>query len=319
MLPPALSKADLHLLYVYSTVVEARGFSAAQIELNVSASTISRQISDLETRLGMKLCQRGRSGFLLTEKGEVVYRSAQRLFASVRDFTNTVDGSRGRLVGNLAVATIDNWVFNEGSPFAQALRRIVDQAPDVTIELFSLAPDDIEIAVSEARVALGMGVFHRHKPGLVYESLGVEKIGLYCARGHPLFETDGKQRVDDILKTSRYAKRAYLRERDVAPISRGLPANAHAHQIEGIAQLILTGKYIGYLPGEFASVWVRQGKMRPVGAGRYDQASEIKLVKKRGADLSQVARRFEDMVRNCAVQAGLGAASNKKSSARPVS
>lgn len=296
MLPPSLSKADLHLLFVFTTVVEARGFSAAQIELNVSPSTISRQVSDLETRLGMTLCQRGRSGFRVTEKGELVYRSAQRLFASVREFSETVDGSREQLVGNLSVAIIDNWVFSDVSPFSSALRKFVDIAPDVTIELFSLAPDDIEMAVQDARVAFGIGVFHRHKPGLTYDSVGFEKIGLYCARDHPLFGNRNSAEVRDILKTSQYAKRAYLKEHDVAPVSRGLKTNALAHQIEGIAHLILTGRYIGYLPEQFANVWVRDGKMGPVGEGAFDQPSELKLVKKRGSDLGRVAKTFEDLV-----------------------
>lgn len=296
MLPPSLSKADLHLLYVFATVVEARGFSAAQIELNVSPSTVSRQISDLEIRLGMKLCQRGRSGFRLTEKGDLVYRAAQRLFTSVREFGETIDGSRGKLVGNLAVAVIDNWVFNDKSQFSTALRRFVDMAPDVTIELFSLAPDDIEMAVQDARVSLGAGVFHKHKPGLIYESIGFERMGLYCAADHPLFEEQDAAKVEEILKNSQYAKRAYLREREVAPISRVLNTNAHAHQIEGIAHLILTGKYVGYLPEQFANVWVRAGQMAAVGGGRYDQTSEIKLVKKRGTDLNLVAQTFESLM-----------------------
>ena len=304
MLPPNLSKADLHLLFVFTTVVEARGFSAAQIELNVSASTISRQISDLEIRLGMKLCHRGRSGFSVTEKGDIVYRAAQNLFAAVRNFGETVDGSRGKLAGSLPVAVIDNWVFNETSPFSNALREFVDLAPDVTLELFSIAPDDIEMAVQDARVALGLGVFHKHKPGLIYETIGVEKIGLYCARGHPLFDENDPALVQEILKTSHYAKRAYLRERDVAPISRDLPTNARAHQIEGIAHLVLTGKYVGYLPEQFANYWVRDGKMASVGDGAFDQPSELKLVKKRGAPLTLVAQRFEDLLRRSANHPG---------------
>jgi len=296
MLPPSLSKADLHLLFVFATVVEARGFSAAQIELNVSPSTISRQVSDLEIRLGVKLCQRGRSGFRLTEKGDLVYRSAQRLFASVREFSETIDGSRDQLVGNLSVAVIDNWAFNV-SPFSRALQKFIDIAPEVTIELFSLAPDDIEMAVQDARVTLGIGVFHRHKPGLLYDSIGFEKVGLYCAIGHPLFHERNDLKIQGILKKSLYAKRAYLKERDVAPISRGLATNAHAHQIEGIAHLILTGRYIGYLPKQLANVWVREGRMRSVGKDQFDLPTELKLVKKRSVEHNLVVKTFEDLVR----------------------
>lgn len=304
MLPPSLSKADLHLLYVFSTVVEARGFAAAQIELNVSASTISRQITDLEIRLGRKLCQRGRSGFLVTEEGEQVYAAAQRLFASVREFTETVHSGRGRMAGSLSVAAIDNWVLNRASPFSCALQELVETAPDVTIELFALAPNDIEIAVNESRVALGLGVFHRQRPGLVYDALDTETMSLCCGAGHPLFDERDPKRVQEGLAASLYAKRSYLREKEVAPVSRGLRANARAHQIEGIAQLVLTGRYIGYLPDYVAQVWVERGEMRIVGEGQYDQRSEISLVRKRGARPSQVVRAFEAMLKRHAARTG---------------
>ncbi len=304
MLPPNISKADLHLLHVFATVVEARGFTAAQIELNVAPSTISRQISDLEIRLGMKLCQRGRSGFRVTEKGELVYRAVQRLFASVREFSETVDGSRRKLEGNLSIAVIDNWVFNTESQFSFALRRFVEKAPEVTIELFSLAPDDIELAVQDSRASVGIGVFHKHKTGLSYETIGFEKIGLYCAKGHPMFEEYDLSKHQDFLKSSQYAKRTYLRERDVAPISRHLNSTAQAHQIEGIAHLVLTGHYIGYLPEQFANVWVREGTMRSVGGGQYSQPSELKLVKKKGHELNLVSRTFENLVREFSTPKG---------------
>ncbi|MFK7939411.1 MAG: LysR family transcriptional regulator [Roseovarius sp.] len=296
MLPPNLSKSDLHLLYVFSVVAEFRGYSAAQIELNVSQSTISRQVSDLELRLGMKLCQRGRSGFRLTENGELVYRATQRLFASVREFNETIDGSRGKLEGNMSLAVIENWVFNRASPFSNALARFVDKAPDVTIELFSLAPDDIELAVQDGRVAFGLGVFHKHKPGLAYQTIGFEKMGLYCAKGHPLYDVTDPDRADAVLKTSLYAKRSYLREREVVPISQSLKTNARAHQIEGIAHLILTGNYVGFLPDDFAHVWVRDDTLRNVANGKYDQSSELKVVKKRGVDLNLVEQTFEGML-----------------------
>jgi len=66
---PRLRKTDLHMLAVFMTVAECGGFAAAQVALNASQSTIGRQISDLERRFGMRICQRGRAGFRLTDKG----------------------------------------------------------------------------------------------------------------------------------------------------------------------------------------------------------------------------------------------------------
>ncbi len=65
-----LSEGDLRLLRVFAKVVEAGGFSAAQIELNVSQSTISTHMTALEQRLGVRLCERGRAGFQPHRKGQ---------------------------------------------------------------------------------------------------------------------------------------------------------------------------------------------------------------------------------------------------------
>ena len=60
---------DIRLIRIFMAVVEAGGLSAAQLELNLALSTISEKVSALEKRFGMKLCQRGRSGFELTTAG----------------------------------------------------------------------------------------------------------------------------------------------------------------------------------------------------------------------------------------------------------
>jgi hypothetical protein len=51
------------LLRLFVSVVECGGFSAAQGELGLSQSSISQQMAKLETRLGYRLCSRGKGGF----------------------------------------------------------------------------------------------------------------------------------------------------------------------------------------------------------------------------------------------------------------
>src|ERR1700751_867760 len=116
-----LSEGDIRLLRVFSKVVEAGGFSAAQIDLNVSQSTISTHMSALEQRLGIRLCQRGRSGFRLTEKGRLIYEASQGLFPSLDQFRSEAGAARNRLVGKLAVAIVDNLITNPQSRLHQAI------------------------------------------------------------------------------------------------------------------------------------------------------------------------------------------------------
>ena len=92
-----ISNVDLRLLRIFASVVESNGFTAAQLDLNISVSSISTYIAALEERLGVRLCQRGRTGFALTEKGAIIYREAKRLFATLDEFgvmAATVRGGR---------------------------------------------------------------------------------------------------------------------------------------------------------------------------------------------------------------------------------
>lgn len=66
-----LSDMDLRLLRVFKSVVDCGGMAAAELELNIGTSTVSRHIKDLETRLSLVLCRRGRAGFRSRPKGDV--------------------------------------------------------------------------------------------------------------------------------------------------------------------------------------------------------------------------------------------------------
>ncbi|HMN56677.1 MAG TPA: LysR family transcriptional regulator, partial [Ottowia sp.] len=76
-----LSDMDLRLLQVFKAVVDCGGMAAAELELNIGISAVSRHVKDLETRLGLTLCRRGRAGFALTAEGQRVYDETLRLLA----------------------------------------------------------------------------------------------------------------------------------------------------------------------------------------------------------------------------------------------
>ncbi|MBI1170075.1 LysR family transcriptional regulator [bacterium] len=77
------SEGDLWLLKVFAKIIDAGGFSAAQIDPNICQSTISTHMTSLEQCLGMRLCDRGWSEFKLTEGGQLIYQASQRLFQAL--------------------------------------------------------------------------------------------------------------------------------------------------------------------------------------------------------------------------------------------
>ena len=107
-----LSDMDLRLLQVFKSVVECGGMSAAELELNIGTSTLSRHMKDLETRLGMVLCRRGRAGFALTPEGHQVYEATLQLLGGVDLFRSRIDDIHARMGGNLEIAIFDKTVSN---------------------------------------------------------------------------------------------------------------------------------------------------------------------------------------------------------------
>ena len=102
-----VSDFDIRLLRIFRSVVECGGFSAAESVLGIGRSAISQQMSDLEQRLGLRLCQRGRAGFSLTEEGREVYHSALQLLSALESFRTEVNGLHLHLRGELTIGLTD--------------------------------------------------------------------------------------------------------------------------------------------------------------------------------------------------------------------
>ena len=257
-----LSEGDIRLLKVFSKVVEAGGFSAAQIELNVSQSTISTHMTALEQRLGLRLCQRGRAGFRLTEKGQLIYQASQRLFASLEEFRSEAGAVRNRLVGSLDIGIVDNLITNPMSHLHQSVMNFNARAPEVQISVHVTSPTELERAVLDGGFDLGLGACGRHSPYLAYEDMFEERQVLYCGRGHPLFAGANEIGVAD-LKNQQFVRRAYAAPNKF-PAGLRMESTAVGDLMESVALFILAGRYIGFLPQHYAQHWVERDLMRPL-------------------------------------------------------
>jgi len=274
-----LNPADLRLLRVFATVVECGGFAAAQVELNVGQSTISTQMADLEARLGMRLCRRGRAGFGLTDDGHAVHEATQRLFRAINAFGSEVGAIGGRLVGDLHIAVLDNMISNPAYRMDEALARFKRREGAVHMVIHVASPIDIERAVLDGRYHVGVGTFPNHAPGLAYARLFDEAMALYCGRGHPLFAAGTVSM--EAVENADYVHRGYA---TAGRAGGRLPANATAtaYNMEAVAVMVLSGRFIGHLPTHYAARWVDAGAMRPLLPGRYGFVSRFETVVRRG-------------------------------------
>jgi DNA-binding transcriptional LysR family regulator len=141
---------DWDKLRVFQVVAEAGSFTKAGAALNLSQSAVSRQIQGLEQDLQVALFHRHARGLILTEQGELLFRSSSeirtRIEATKARLVETSDVPAGVLKVNATVGLGATWL-------ARRVGEFLDLNPKVQIELI-LTNAELDIAMREADVAI---------------------------------------------------------------------------------------------------------------------------------------------------------------------
>ena len=276
-----VSDFEIRLLRIFRSVVECGGFSAAESVLGIGRSAISLHMSDLEQRLGLRLCQRGRAGFALTDEGREVYQSAQQLLGAMETFRSEVNGLHRNLRGELNIGLTDNLVTLPYMRITNALAQLKAQGPDVHINIRMVPPSEVEQGVLGGGLHVGVVPQAGGLSGLEYLHLYHERSLLYCAVGHPLFYVDDAQLDDARLNSQEAIAPTFRLPTEVQARYQALNCTASASDREGMAFLILTGRFIGYLPDHYAATWLQEGRLRALKpAERYYDLSLAAVTRK---------------------------------------
>ncbi|QTL37435.1 LysR family transcriptional regulator [Pseudoalteromonas viridis] len=287
---------DLRLLRIFVAIVECGGLSAAESRLNIGRSTISSHLSDLEVRLGLKLCKRGRSGFELTEPGRVTYQASLELLQQCEAFASTVASSKNELSGRVTIATIDTMVSDPRCGVARAISALKARGGNIQFDIQVCEAREVETSVVNGRSLVGLGVSRHQLRGLDYYPLHNEYNYLYCAQGHPLFELleddvaeSDSAKLEALLAEAEVITSNYLRDKEVRNDGLNYQNSAIAYHDEGIAHLILSGEFIGYLPEHYASYWVDKGIFRAIQAEKYAYQIPVMLITSKSNSTSPLA------------------------------
>lgn len=248
-----LSDIDIRLLRLFSTVVECGGFATAEAQLQTGLSTISKHVKELETRLGVKLCRRGRSGFALTPQGREVHLAAQQVFSALDHFRLRMNGIQSEIVGELNIGIIDTLLTDPNFRLARVLATCKRRAPRVQINISVDPPNQLEKALLDETLHAAIVSVRQRLPGLDYRLLYGERNNLYCAETHPLYPHCPDDVPLDALSACELAGRTYAMQEEARLLGGMLPRSATANDVEGLALLVLTGRYIGYLPDHYVA------------------------------------------------------------------
>lgn len=296
-----LSDMDIRLLQVFKSVVECGGMSAAELELNIGTSTVSRHVKDLETRLGLRLCRRGRAGFALTPEGEQIYQETLRLLAGVDAFRSRVDEIHQRMGGEVHLAVFDKTASNPAAQIGQAIALFKDMAPAVSLHLHVAPLNAIERGVLDGQFQAGVIPGHRSSGALSYQALFSETMYLYCGSTHALYGSSPDQEPAswEGLRQHAFAGLGYHSPNMELTQTVGLIRQATGYDQESIATLILSGQFLGFLPDHYAQSFVRERRMRALRPAVFQYSCDFFSIVRTSPERSRVT----NLLQACLLQA----------------
>lgn len=141
---------DWDKLRIFHAVADAGSFTHAGHELSLSQSAVSRQISALEEDLRVPLFHRHARGLILTEQGEVLYRTAHDVFTKLAAAKTRLMDSREKPSGELRITT----TVGLGSVWlTPRIKEFMELYPDIQVQLL-LEDEELDLSMREADVAI---------------------------------------------------------------------------------------------------------------------------------------------------------------------
>jgi DNA-binding transcriptional LysR family regulator len=232
-------------------------------------------------------------------EGERIYAETLRLLAGADAFRASVDEIHRRMGGQLNIAVFDKTASNPAAHLGTAIALFSELAPEVSLHLFVAPLNTIERGVIDGQFQVGVIPGHRSSDTLAYEELFDETMLLYCGEQHSLFNAEPDDMSWDDLRSYKFTGLGYHSPNMEISQQQRLARKATGYDQESIATLILSGKYLGFLPDHYAQSFVLSGRMRAVKPALFHYACSFFSIVRHAPQPSRVTRAFQD----CLMQA----------------
>jgi len=169
-----------HLRY-FLAVAEAGSFSRAADRLGISQPTLSQQMRDLEAGLRVSLFQRRGKRILLTSAGLIFQEHARAILRQLESFLQELSSEPQQLRGALHLGVVP--ILNV--PLVPHLLGLfAAKHPGISIIVDEISSTEIETALEEGRMDVGLGFVTRYSPNLRYERLCTDEFALVVSEEH---------------------------------------------------------------------------------------------------------------------------------------
>lgn len=181
---PKLHHLNWNLLHTFLVIVEERSITRAADRLLVRQPTVSAALQRLEETLGGQLIQRDSRRFVLTKRGELLYKECVDIYRSVARIGDKLSEDHDDLTGLVRLLVVTHLVL---PPLDRALTRLNRKHPGVGVRIDVTNSQDIVRAVSQKMSPVGFCLLSKPLAGLDCRPILREEFGILCGRDHPLF------------------------------------------------------------------------------------------------------------------------------------
>ena len=282
-----------HIRYL-TAVVEHQNFTRAAEALHVSQPTLSQQIKQLETSLGVQLLDRSGRSVRLTDAGESYLAYARRALRELEAGTRAVHDVQDLSRGSLRLAMTPTFTAYLIGPLVERFSAL---HPGIRLSVKEMTQDRIEAELAEDTLDLGIAFAQARSAEIETQALFVETLGLVIGDNHPRAATQTPMSVQEleheglVLLSSDFATRRHIdqhfRTHGVSP-----RIAIEADSIGAIVDIVRRGRLATVLPD---AITREQPGMRPVDLEPSIPPRTAALLRRKGAYVSAASRAFTEL------------------------
>jgi LysR family hca operon transcriptional activator len=172
-----------HLRYFIAVAEEGSFLTAAQRRLNTSQPSLSRQIRDLESEVGVQLLERQARGVVLTDAGRVFLDHARLALSQVEAATN---GARQIAQPQRPALSMGFMVGLEVMWLPHLLRILREEEPEIEVTLTSQSSPELALALTRGKLDIAFLRPEKKTAGVTFKLLAKEPLIVVLPADHRL-------------------------------------------------------------------------------------------------------------------------------------
>lgn len=285
-------------MQTFVAVVRLRNFTAAADSLGVTPSAVSKQISGLEERLGVRLLNRTTRSVSPTEAGTLYYQHCESILESISEAEKLVTDFDIAPRGKLRITAMSNFGRRE---LARILNDFSKDFPDISFDLH-ISDRPVDIVQDGFDFAIRIGT--QEDSRLIAKPIANQEITI-CATPAYLEQWGTPKKLEDlrnhrilIIANAEYVRSNWLRQFEkennfsFTNIERVLSVN----DIDLVHEACLTGMGISALPTYIAEPHIQKGELVRLFPDTEIPVRTIKIVFPQNRYLANKSRAFIDFI-----------------------